>query len=67
MTKAKNTDYRALNEELETILTKLQNGEITIDEAVPAYERGMQLIKELEAYLLAAENKVSELQAAQIA
>lgn len=59
----KKADYRILNEELESILVRLQSGDITIDEAMPAYERGMQLLKELEAYLETAENRINELQA----
>lgn len=60
---SKDTDYRALSAELDDVLAKLQGGELTIDEAVPAYERGLQLVKELESYLKTAENKVSELKA----
>ncbi|CAN5137090.1 hypothetical protein BH09PAT3_BH09PAT3_4510 [soil metagenome] len=60
---SKKVDYQTLSAELETILTRLQSGELTIDEAVPAYERGMQLVQELEIYLKKAQNQVSELQA----
>ncbi|MDB5170121.1 MAG: Exonuclease small subunit [Candidatus Saccharibacteria bacterium] len=59
----KNVDYRKLSDELDTILNRLQSGELGIDEAVPAYERGMQLVKELEKYLQTAENRITELQA----
>jgi len=58
---SKKTDYAALNAELEEILAKLQSGELNIDEALPAYERGMALVKELEDYLKTAENKVKSL------
>ncbi|HVX23954.1 MAG TPA: exodeoxyribonuclease VII small subunit [Candidatus Saccharimonadales bacterium] len=54
-------DYRALSTELEELLAKLQSGDLTIDEAVPAYERGLKLVKELEAYLKTAENTVKKL------
>jgi exodeoxyribonuclease VII small subunit len=54
-------DYRALSAELDELLDKLQGGELTIDEAVPAYERGLQLVKELETYLKTAENTVKKL------
>lgn len=54
-------DYRVLSAELETLLAKLQSGDLTIDEAVPAYERGLKLVKELEAYLKTAENTVKKL------
>jgi len=59
----KKTDYRTLSEELDGILSRLQSGELNIDEAMPAYERGMKLVKELEAYLKNAENRITELQA----
>lgn len=59
----KKVDYRKLNDELDGILERLQSGEISIDEAVPAYERGMQLVKELETYLQDAENRITEVQA----
>jgi exodeoxyribonuclease VII small subunit len=59
----KKVDYRKLNDELDTILERLQSGELGIDEAMPAYERGMQLVKELETYLQSAENRITELQA----
>jgi exodeoxyribonuclease VII small subunit len=59
----KKVDYRKLNDELDEILERLQSGELSIDEAVPAYERGMQLVKELEGYLQSAENRITEVQA----
>ena len=59
----KKVKYRKLNDELDEILERLQGGELSIDEAVPAYERGMQLVKELEAYLQSAENRITEVQA----
>ena len=59
----KKVDYQALNDELESILVKLQTGELSIDEAMPAYERGLKLVEELEAYLKTAQNRVTELQA----
>lgn len=59
----KQADYRLLSAELDDILARLQGGELTIDEALPAYERGLKLVKELETYLKAAENQVSELKA----
>lgn len=54
-------NYRALNEELESILDKLQTGELDIDQALLSYERGMEVLKELENYLKTAENQVIKL------
>lgn len=56
-------DYTTLSAELDEILASLQSGELSIDEAMPAYERGVALIKQLEKQLTTAENKVVELQA----
>lgn len=59
----KKTDYKSLNEELDTLLAKLQSDDLDVDEAVSLYERGMTIIAELEAYLTDAENKVAKLKA----
>ena len=59
----KKTDYKALRTELDDILEQLQSGDIHIDQAVPAYERGMKLVAELENYLKTAENRIEEIQA----
>lgn len=56
-------DYKALQAELDQILDKLQNDELDIDGAVGSYERGMEIVKQLEAYLKDAENTVTKLQA----
>lgn len=60
---ADKTDYRALHTELDTILDKLQAAEFDIDDAIKSYERGMEIVLELERYLKQAENKVTKLQA----
>ncbi len=62
MTK-KEIDYRELTQELDSLVDKLQTGELSVDEAVPAYERGMALVKQLETYLQSAENRISEVKA----
>jgi exodeoxyribonuclease VII small subunit len=60
---AKQPDYQKLHDELEDILEKLQSGALSIDEAMPAYERGLTVVKELESFLETAQNRVAELQA----
>lgn len=55
--------YRELSLELEAIVVQLQREDLDIDEALQGYERGLTIIKELEAYLKTAENKVTQLQA----
>lgn len=57
------TDYRNLNEELETLLNELQGGDLDIDEAVKKYQRGMEIVTELQKYLKDAENKVKKVKA----
>ena len=58
---ANKPNYRALSAELQEILEQLQSGQLSIDEAMPAYERGMKLVKDLEAYLKTAEHTVTKL------
>jgi exodeoxyribonuclease VII small subunit len=59
----KKSDYATLSRELDEVMAKLQHDDITVDEAITAYERGMQLIAELQAYLQEAENKVQKIKA----
>lgn len=53
-------DYRKLNAELDELIVKLQSGELDIDEAIACYERGSEIIAELQTYLKTAENKISK-------
>lgn len=57
----KKKDYREMAAELDAILETLQTADLDIDEAVKAYEHGMELVKELEDYLQAAQNKVTKI------
>jgi exodeoxyribonuclease VII small subunit len=66
--KAKSTQpptasYAELQTELDALLTELQRDELDVDEALRYYERGLELVQQLEAYLRNAENKITELQA----
>lgn len=60
MTKPKQ-DYQSLNLALETVLAKLQQPDVSIDEAVKLYEQGLELIEVLELQLEQAENKIEQL------
>lgn len=60
---AKEVDYQKLNQELEALLVKLEVGDGDVDEAIKQYQRGMEIVKELEAYLKSAENKVKKIKA----
>jgi exodeoxyribonuclease VII small subunit len=57
----KEIDYQALNTELSEILARLQSEDLSVDEALKGYERGIAITKELEKYLKTAENKVSKI------
>jgi exodeoxyribonuclease VII small subunit len=48
-------------EELETILTKLDSGDLPLDESVSLYERGRKLAARCQTLLDAAELRVSKL------
>lgn len=63
MAKADKPSYQVLASELDDILAELQQSDLDVDVAVKKYERGLELIKELEKYLGEAENRVSELKA----
>lgn len=58
MTK-KETDYTALMSELNQLLSEMQAGDISVDEAIRKYERGQALLVELRMYLDQAENHIS--------
>jgi len=58
--KNKQVNYHALNAELETILADLQAGDLEIDEAVEKYQRGMEIVEQIQTYLKEAENKVKK-------
>lgn len=57
MTK-QSTDYRKLNAELETVLEQLETSDLDVDQAIKHYQRGVEIVAELEKYLKTAENKV---------
>lgn len=55
--------YKELSDELAKVMESLEGGALDIDQAVLCYERGLQIVHELEAHLKTAENKVIELKA----
>lgn len=57
----KKTDYQSLNTELNQVLETLQSTDLDVDQAVKSFERGMQLIEELEIQLKSAENKITKI------
>ena len=49
--------------ELETVLTRLEKGDVALDESIALYERGAELKKRCETKLREAEEKVAAIQA----
>lgn len=63
MADKKSINYQEMAAELDAILEALQTSDMDIDEAVKAYEHGMQLVQQLEEYLQRAENKINKVKA----
>lgn len=63
MTASKQVDYRELSHELETIVADLQRDDLDIDVALKQYQRGLEVVKQLETYLKTAENTITKLKA----
>lgn len=59
----KEINYQKLRAELDEIVESLQTTEADIDGAVIKYERGMEILKQLESYLKTTENKVKKIKA----
>lgn len=55
--------YEALTSELNAVMAELQREDLDIDLALARYTRGLELIQQLEKYLVTAENTVRELKA----
>lgn len=52
--------YQLLKDQLDSIVSKLQEDDLDIDEAMKLHEQGMKLVDELEKYLKTAENKITK-------
>lgn len=65
MTKAKplSQNYKTLQMELDTVMIELQREDLDVDTALQHYQRGLELINQIEQYLKSAEKKVVELKA----
>jgi len=48
--------------ELERIVARMESGELSLEEALAAHRRGMELVKRCHAYLSAAEQQVKVLE-----
>lgn len=63
MTPKQTKSFAEQLQELEDLLAWFESGDFDIDQAVENYEKGMKLIKALEAHLKTAENKVTKIKA----
>ena len=57
----KEINYRQLSAELDELLHELESTDIDIDDALQKYQRGMEIVEQLEKYLKTAENKVKKI------
>ena len=57
--KMKNLSYEESIKELETIVKELENGELTLDESIKKFEKGMELSKHCSELLEGAEKKIT--------
>lgn len=58
---SKNTDFEKSLDELEKIVEELQNGDISLDESIKLFERGMELSGECRKTLETARQKITSL------
>lgn len=56
-------EYQKLSERLDEVVAAIQAPDVAIDQAIAAYEEGMELITKLQDYLKSAENRITKLQA----
>lgn len=55
---SKNTDFEESLKELEEIVSKLEGGDITLDESMALFERGMKLSGDCRKTLETAKQKI---------
>ncbi len=58
MAKRKKLDYEASVSELESLVNRLEQGDISLEESLKLYERGVLLARDCQDALQAAEQKV---------
>lgn len=66
MSETKHTDIQTMSfeqavSELETIVTKLESGDVALEQSIDIYERGEALKKHSEALLSAAEKRIEKI------
>ena len=58
---SKNTDFEKSLKELEQIVDELQNGDISLDESIKLFERGIKLSNDCRKTLETARQKITSL------
>ena len=61
MAKAKQIDFEASLEQLEELVDQMEEGDLTLEESLKAFEAGVKLTRECQQALQAAEQKVEVL------
>ena len=61
MSDIKELSFEAAYQELESIITKLESGDLPLDDSVTLFERGRQLSEHCQSLLDKAELRVSQL------
>ena len=59
--KAEKSGFEASLAELEALVARMESGELPLDEALRSFERGVQLTRECQAALQAAQQRVQVL------
>ena len=54
-------DFESALEELEELVSKMESGDLSLDESLKAFERGIELTRKCQSSLEAAELKVQTL------
>jgi len=63
MARKKNLDFESTLEKLETIVEDMENGELSLEASLKAFEKGIVLTRECQEALNQAEQKVKVLMA----
>ncbi len=61
------TPYEQLIEQLEGIVDQIEGGELGLEDSIKGYEQGIELVKRARAILDRAEQRISELNADDLA
>lgn len=59
--KTKEAPFETVLQSLEGIVTKLEKGDVSLEDSLRAYEKGVQLVREAEKRLESMETRIEEL------